>query len=166
MKYFVKIILLCAIFSSCQKNDDDQAYIPGLYLHCKVDGMDWYPDKQSGIGDYPLTASIVGDTMLSIIALHSIQTIALSIKDSDGIIKNTYRLDSDKNYSNFGLYDMDLSNTNYITDNSNTGKVEISLLDKKGKLIVGNFSFQAYNKSLNKIVSITDGEFSLYYTTN
>ena len=155
-------LLLCCLFSfallnsSCKKDR-----LPTFYFQCKVDGVLYEPDNCANCkakemyGDslFSLGANSGNEALGLAILKHSISIGAYSL--GKAIIEN----------KGTALYDNTIGNPSDIfrTDSIRTGVVNITELDRTNKIIVGTFSFDAYNIPKNKIVKVTEGKFRLNY---
>jgi len=69
-------------------------------------------------------------------------------------------------YANFLRTVGATSPVSFFTDDSHTGTVEITKFDADKKKVEGTFSFTAKNLTGENTVTVTNGSFSLTYTTN
>ena len=151
------LIISCLTFSKCTKDDP----LPEFYFQCKVDGVLYEPDNCANCE----TKEMYGDSLFSLGANSGNEALGLAIlKHSISI--GAYSLGK-AIIENKGtaLYDNTIGNPSDIfrTDSIRTGVVNITELDRTNKIIVGTFSFDAYNIPKNKIVKVTEGKFRLNY---
>ncbi len=112
-----------------------------------------------------MVAKLLGDTTLLINGNAGFETILIGIINKPEIIQNSYLLNS--NIANGGTYkNSTITTDRFDTDATRTGQLVITSLDKRNRIIIGTFYFQAYNPIQNKTVDISDGQFRLKYTTN
>ena len=157
MKSLLFILLTIVLLSSNCKKD----HLPTFYFQCKVDGVLYQPDNCTNCN----TKEMYGDSLLSLGANRGNEALGLAIlKHSISI--GAYSLGK-AIIENKGtaLYDNTIGNPSDIfrTDSIRTGVVNITELDRTNKIIVGTFSFDAYNIPQNKIVKVTEGKFRLNY---
>lgn len=155
--FSIGIILLS--ISACKRKS-----VENYYFNCKINGQYYEPDKQGGLGEYPLTAKLQSnETILSIRASRSIQNIILGIYDTTIIKEQVYQFTKTP-YTSQAIYDDNLGVDDYRTDSTFTGFTTITLLDKQNMIVEGNFYFNAYSPVLNDTIQITDGKFRLNYS--
>lgn len=164
MKYLLSVFLTILLFTivACKKK-----YTETYYFNCKINGQYFEPEKQGGLGEYPLTAILLyNDTDLRISADKGIQNVYIGIKDTLVVKTKEYLLSNNAMYYSRALYSSNLSGNHYETDSVYTGKTNITKLDKTNMTVEGTFSFTAYNPVLLDTVIITDGNFKLKYSLN
>ncbi len=155
--------LLIIIFSyillntSCKKD-----HLPTFYFQCKVDGVLYEPDNCANCN----TKDFVGDTSLLLGANKGNEALGIGLIKIPNINVGIYNL-GNPNTKFSALYDNTIGNPSDIfrTDSIRTGVININELDKTNKIIVGTFSFDAFNIPQNKTVRITEGKFRLNYKT-
>ena len=154
MKYLkYVIILICPLLLFCNKE-----HLPEYYFMCKVNGQEYIPNKCANC----IQAEILEDTILMLRGNRDFETLGIGIIDSYGIKVGTYLL----NESNGRRGDYKFTpatNDRYFTNDVNRGQLTITAIDKVNSIIVGNFSFKAYNSLRNEVVDIIDGRFRLIY---
>ena len=157
MKSLLFILLTIVLLSSNCKKD----HLPTFYFQCKVDGVLYKPDNCANCN----TKEMYGDSLLSLGANRGNEVLGLAILKHN-ISIGTYSLGK-AIIENKGtaLYDNTIGNPSDIfrTDSIRTGIISITELDKVNEIIVGSFSFEAFNIPRNKIVKITQGKFRLKY---
>ena len=157
MKSVLFILLTLVLLSSNCKKD----YLPTFYFQCKVDGVLYEPDNCANCK----AKEMYGDSLLSLGANRGNEALGLAILKHN-ISIGTYSLGK-AIIENKGtaLYDNTIGNPSDIfrTDSIRTGVISITELDKVNEIIVGSFSFEAFNIPRNKIVKITQGKFRLKY---
>ena len=163
MKYTTSLLLAlyCLFYTSCnrKKSNTDTAY-----FSCYINGQYWEPEKQKGLGEYPITAKLLYDeTNLRISADKGLQRISVWIYDST-IVKTTHYQLTKTPYTPQAIYDNNLSVDDYRTDSIYTGFATIVLIDKNKMTVQGTFYFDAYNSVKKDTVHITNGKFKLKYT--
>ncbi len=165
--FFNEIILITAVvilLSGCKKNDSptsSQSNTNSQSLTCKVDGNDWTPNAPNSpvvagyiSGNLTLAATVVkgttGEQMtIMVINLNNTGTFNLGY-----VVGNSY--------ASFTRTASTSSET-FMTDNSNTGTIQITKLDKTAKNITGTFTFKAKSMTGSNIVNITNGSFNVNY---
>ena len=155
-KYLVLAIAVIFISASCNKDPNSSGY----YAKFKIDGQSYTPDNCSNCK----ICRIIRDTIFTFGLTRDIENVGIGISDSSGIATKIYQLYTIRNagsYSN-AIYSIN----RFLTDSIHTGTLHLTLIDKINNKIEGNFSFTAYNRLQNKIVTVTDGEFRLPYDTN
>ena len=157
MKSVLFILLTLVLLSSNCKKD----HLPTFYFQCKVDGVLYQPDNCANCN----TKEMYGDSLLSLGANRGNDVLGLAILKHN-ISIGTYSLGK-AIIENKGtaLYDNTIGNPSDIfrTDSIRKGIISITELDKVNEIIVGSFSFEAFNIPRNKIVKITQGKFRLKY---
>ena len=134
-----------------------------FYFNCYINGQYFEPEKQQGLGEYPLTAKLINDdTQLRIDADRGIQNVFMGVRDSAKIKIQSYEL-ANIPYRSQAIYDKSLGVDDYRADSTNPGIINITLLDKTNMIVAGAFYFDAYNAATKDTVHITDGKFKLKY---
>ena len=160
---FLFVSTLLIFSSGCKRKNNSSN---SNYLNCKINGIFWEPDKHSGIGEYPLKAVLLGDSILDISAMTTNQTVHICVVDASVVAIN-YPLNNNLSHTNFGVYDdNNLSSGQYVTDSLFQGTLCIINLDKSNMTVAGTFHFKAYNTLSKDSISITDGKFSIKYSIN
>ena len=155
-KLFTIAIILVSTFA-CKKKTET------LYFNCYINGQFFSPEKQQGLGEYPLTTKLLYEGIdLRIDASKGVQNVYLGIKDSTMVKILTYKLSMNKSYFSRALYSNAMSD-HYETDSLNTGFTTITSLDTENMIVEGTFFFNAYNSALKDTVHITNGKFRLKY---
>jgi len=167
------IILLSLLFAvimfncggTTEPKDDDNQTDGGEPFECKVDGEKWVPN----VSENGVTASMAYG-WLSITATVIDGTTSEQIIFSLGAVTEpcTINLGSafTGKYANFLRTVGATSPVSFFTDDSHTGTVEITKFDADKKKVEGTFSFTAKNLTGENTVTVTNGSFSLTYTTN
>ena len=157
MKTLLIIIFSFMLLNSSCKKD----HLPTFYFQCKVDGVLYEPDNCANCK----TTELFGDSLLLLGMNVSTGGIGIAVR------KQTFSTGSytfkklllDNNST--GSFDNTIGNPSDIfrTDSTRTGVINITELDKTNKIIVGTFSFDAFNILQNKTVRVTEGKFRLNY---
>ncbi|MEX0967373.1 MAG: DUF6252 family protein [Bacteroidia bacterium] len=155
----LSLLLFTGLITACAKPE----LKPNIHgFKCYVNGTLWEPSKQ---GD--MFADIVriqlSDSGFSVSAVNSPQRFHINVHDPNGILPGNYILNSSESWTNFAVYDDNLSTDQYITDSSHVGTLTIAKLDRSSKIVSGIFQFNAYNKRQNKTVKVIQGEFQGEY---
>ena len=154
-KLFTIAIILVSTFA-CKKKTET------LYFNCYINGQFFSPEKQQGLGEYPLTTKLLYDGIdFRIDASKGIQNVFIAVRDSSKVKLQTYQL-TNTPYRSVALYSNAMSD-HYGTDSLNTGFTTITSLDTENMIVEGTFYFNAYNSALKDTVHITDGKFRLKY---
>ncbi len=152
-------LLFIIIFTQCNKSHD----LPEFYYRCKVDGQDYRPNGCANC----LTCTILGDTTFLLGANRGFEVVSIGIIKLDHSFITAAVYDLNANPQQNALYDNSpLVNDIFRTDSLRTGVLQIISIDKASKIILGTFSFQAYNAVQNKVVNVTEGKFRWKYTIN
>ena len=157
IKFTCIAITFLFVLTKC-KTDPPTTDPNSFYLKCKVDGQAYLPENCANC----MTCDLIGDTVLIIGGNRGYETIGFGIKDLGAIKQISYPLNESL------LHRADYDNSpivqdRFFTDASHTGQLNITKLDKPGRIIEGNFSFIAYNAYQNKTVSVTEGIFRLKF---
>ena len=163
MKYTTSLLLAlyCLFYTSCNKNKNTDT----AYFSCYINGQYFEPEKQKGLGEYPITAKLLyDDTNLRISADKGIQSLSIGIFDTSKVKPKEYQLTRNAMFYSRALYYPTVSGSHYETDSIFTGIATITMLDTKNMTVQGTFYFDAYNSTLNDTVHITNGKFKLKYT--
>ena len=136
---------------------------------CKIDGKDWgdcYPSQIPNIKtsrasaewlknfvEQPLKIELV-DGCDGFVSNTAIQNIFFYIKKFNGV--GIYQL----NENSYGQCGNMVSNYFFRTYIRHTGVLDITIFDTVKKEISGSFQFQAFNPDSNRIIKVTDGQFS------
>lgn len=155
-KFLCLSIVLLFVFAKCK--DDPPIDPNSFYIRCKVDGQTYIPDNCANC----TTCDMYGDTVLILGANRGYEALVIGIIDTSNIGQKLYILN--ESLSHGATYKNSTNiNDKYITNAAHTGQLNITKLDKPGRIIEGNFSFTAYNAYQNKTVSVTDGVFRLKF---
>jgi len=167
-KLVILVVALLSSCSSCKKTDPPVSFNPGYHFYCKVDGVVFNPEYETGIGTETIrTKLLFGDSVLSISADKLLENVRFSIWTGNTIQIGTHSLFPSLNKINIGIYDKNSTDLiELTTDSTHTGYINITQLDKTNKLVAGDFEFDAYNATTNDTVHITEGKFNLYYKLN
>ena len=149
----MSLLIMMLLISSCKKKDNTN------FLECKVNGQRWSADHGKGLGDYPLSAKMYGDTILQIDAMKGLEDIWITIYSY--VYLGRHDIGACNDYFSCAHYDNDLSTKSYSTDSLHTGYITIETLDKKNLVVTGTFSFNAVYSDSSKTVNITEGKFSI-----
>lgn len=166
IKYIVLIIIGLS-FVACKKYNLFTTKEKGKYLHCKIDGVDYYPEQDpQWNSNKALECDVIDSGRIFSFNSYNLdgKKIKLGVWDSLKVKTNLYSLSDNKSYSSSASYDdTPLGTDEYTTDSMHLGVINITKLDTSKKLVEGTFSYQCYNPISNKTANITDGEFSLYF---
>jgi len=155
--FTIGMILLSIV--ACKKEP-----VETYYFNCKIDGQYFEPEKQGGLGEYPITAKLLYDGIdLRIDVFKGIKNIFIAVRDSTKVKTQQYQL-TNTPYKPTAIYDDNFDGNEYRTDSTSTGYINLFLLDEVSQVIEGSFNFNAYNSVLNDTIQITDGKFKLKYT--
>lgn len=151
------VFFFTLIFATCRKNPTPTY---DFYFQCKINGQTYIPGLGNG-----LTCELLADTTLLLGGNLGYQALGIGINDTTQIKVTTYILN--EIIGRRGDYkNSTLTNDRYFTDETHTGQLHITTLDKTNKIIQGTFYFKAYNSYRNDSISITDGKFRLHYITS
>ncbi len=157
MRQLLSILTAVVFFAaSCNKE-----HLPEYYFKCKVNGQEYVPDNCANC----LTKDMYGDTIMILGASKGNANIGLGIMKHN-IKEGIYNLLTNITENNgTGSYDDIIGSPSNIfrTDSLRTGQLNITMLDKTNKIIVGTFYFTAFNPVQNKTVTISEGKFRLQY---
>ena len=155
------LALYCLFYTSCNKNKNTDT----AYFSCYIDGQYWEPEKQQGLGEYPITAKLLYDeTNLRLYASKGTKEISIWIFDTNLVKNNQYLLSKhEPNYSK-AYFDNSVGADWFMTDSIFIGIANIIEIDKTNKIVQGTFYFDAYNSVKKDTVHITNGKFKLKYT--
>ena len=155
--FFIAIALLG--ITACKRKT-----IETFYFSCYINGQYFEPEKQQGLGEYPITAKLLNDDiLLDISAGKGVKSVSLGVFDTTKIREQEYFLSMNKGWYSRALYKSSLAANHYETDSIFTGKVNIIQLDKANMIVAGTFHFTGYNAETKDTVHITDGKFKLKY---
>ena len=156
-KLFTIAIILVSTFACKRKKTET------LYFNCYINGQFFSPEKQQGLGEYPLTAKLLYDGIdFRIDASKGIQNVFLWVKDSNLVLSKQYQLYNTPDYYSRAYFDKNIGEE-YTTDSINSGIIDIVSIDKTNQIVEGTFFFNAYNSTHKDTVYITDGKFRLKY---
>jgi hypothetical protein len=157
--FILPALFFTLIFATCKKNPTPDNNYP--YFQCKINGKTYIPNNCANC----LTCTIYQDTIFLLGANAGFEALTIGINDNTEIKATSYILN--EIIGRQGTYkNSTLTNDRYFTDETHTGQLTITTLDKTNKTISGTFYFKAYNAYRNDSVSVTDGKFQLNYTTN
>lgn len=154
------LILITTLSCDKNKNNTDTAY-----FSCYIDGQFFEPEKQQGLGEYPITAKLLdGGIDFRIDVSKGLQNIFLWVKDSNKVLSKPYELFNTPSYYSRATYDNNTATNEYTTNAMNSGIIELKMIDNLNQTVQGTFYFDAYNSVLNDTIHITNGKFKLKYS--
>ena len=151
-KLFTIAIILVSTFACKRKTTET------FYFNCYINGQFFSPEKQQGLGEYPLTTKLLYDgTQLQLHAYNDGEKIDISIRDSLKIKITNYQLLQNGSLFSKGFYN------GFSTDSLNTGIASIEEIDTQNMIVKGTFFYTVFDTIQSKIIHITDGKFRLKY---
>ncbi len=165
-KIIISLVLLTSL--TCGKKNNNLKKETGKYLHCKIDGIDYFPEQdQTAWSNKALQASLSSDNLNFTFDTYNLsdKSIGVGITDINSIQSRKYKLSNNMNtFEGAGYFDITpLGSGRFETDSVNSGICTIINIDYSKKLIEGTFSFKCYNNLTSKTANITDGEFSIFF---
>jgi hypothetical protein len=163
MKKFL-ITLACALtlLTSCKDDDNDSGSGADTYMKAKVDGQVLDVTGSGTPTDTRGTTSIFQESNSTFYLYGNNGDILLAIAvDEFPKATGTFTL-GDIKTGRLGNYTDNSDPENPVEYYSTAGTLTITKFD--GKTVEGTFSYKAYNTSLKKEVSVTDGQFRAPFT--
>lgn len=162
MKTFL-ITLVCALsLLACKDDDSDSGGGADVYMNAKVDGQVLDVKGSGTPTDTRGTTSVFQESNSTFYLYGNNGDILLAIAvDEFPQETGTFTL-GDVKTGRIGNYTDNTDPENPIEYYSTSGTLTITKFD--GKTVEGTFSYKAYNKSLAKEVSVTDGQFRVAFT--
>ena len=178
LKFSLVLLLPAVLLAACKEATPDGNYPEPSNKNywskatCKIDGKDWgdcFPSPFGPIGINESRASaewfknFVGQPLRleflnacdSVNSKTAIQSVFFNIKTFNG--KGRYTLDENNSGE---CHNLQFSSYFFRTYIGHTGVLDITVFDTVKKEISGSFQFQAFNPDSNRIIKVTDGQFS------
>jgi hypothetical protein len=177
-KYYFILALILLSLTACKKdkhiNDPGtppQQQLPPITTEgkntfgCLVNGNVWLPEVTPyQMFQYPLVSSFQNDIFFlkATKRIHQNTSQSIEMKIHNLITEQTYFLNSNSTFENWGGFADNIKSCLYITDSTQVGTVEILKLDIPNKIIAGTFEMKLWKNGCDTI-NITNGRFDVKY---
>jgi hypothetical protein len=175
---FKLAVIICFSFVSicCQKQKEQEILPPATSegkhtFGCKIDGVTWIPNGvheiygtsmsalSAFVGVHPLTHKFY--IHISAIKDHDdgVESLSMMVNaDSagtylfNGSLQNGYSYPAYASFSKAGYFSS-------VTDSVYTGKLVLTKVDERSRIISGTFEFRSIDKNSGRVFTITEGRF-------
>ncbi|MDO6392432.1 DUF6252 family protein [Pontibacter sp. BT731] len=147
------LILLVGLLSCSKDSFCDESFC------VRINGKRWWPSSGFKTNSLSFTLTDNGNRFW-FSATNGSTSLLVSVRDTiNGIRVRDYELGE---HLNAGYYTQD-TNMDFRTDQTRTGSLSISSIDRYKRTISGTFHFKAHNSTTGEVVEISNGSFNATY---